>query len=80
VRALDNCKVTLEDCSIEAATAIEAGDNARVDVIGGRVRGTVSALRADGNARIDVQNAEITGPIKRGGQNARITGIEAGAR
>ena len=76
VRALDNCTVTLEHCSIEAATAIEASDNARVYVIGGHVTGTVAALRADGNARIDVQDAEITGPIDKHGQNARITGIE----
>lgn len=74
VRASGACQLTLRNCNITAATAIEASGAARVTVIGGSLNGTTASIQAGGGSTVDVQGATVTGPVARSG-GAHVNGV-----
>ena len=70
-----NCKLTLEDMNLTAATAIKAGGNAKITVTGGSVTGSKYLVDAGGNAKIDFSGVTTSGEVKTGGL-AKVTGAK----
>lgn len=71
ILASDNCELKLVGCDIVAPTAISAIGNAKVTVVGGKVRGKKAAVRASGNATVTLLDTKKKGKLRKSG-NATI--------
>jgi hypothetical protein len=73
VYARGNCRLTLEDCHITAATGIEASGNAHVIIRGGSMT-TQTFVDASGNATVDNRGGHVSGKVKKA-HNSHVTGV-----
>jgi hypothetical protein len=73
VVASGNCKLTLVNVDLTAATGIEAEGNAVVTVQGGSITATAAAVRAVGNAQVHFTGTKVSGKTEKLGA-AVITG------
>jgi hypothetical protein len=74
ITAAGNCKLTLVNVTVDAATAIEAGGNAEVTLEGGHLTGATLAVHATGNARVHATGTKLTGKTQAVG-GAKISGL-----
>lgn len=72
VRAGGEAAVTLENVAIEAATALEAADEARVTITDGRLSASGAAVVARGQAQVVLRGVEVDGPIAQD-DSAKVT-------
>ncbi|MFO0659062.1 MAG: hypothetical protein U0165_04430 [Polyangiaceae bacterium] len=61
IKAMGNCKLTLQSVEISAPTAIEALGNAEVVVTGGYIEGTTHSVSAMGNVKVNITGATVKG-------------------
>jgi hypothetical protein len=61
IKAMGNCKLTLQNVEITAPVAIEALGNAEIVVTGGTLEGTTNSVSAMGNVKITVTGATVKG-------------------
>jgi hypothetical protein len=73
VTAGGNCKLTLVNVELTAATGIEAGGNAVVTVQGGSITATALAVHALGSAQVHLTGTKVSGKTEKLG-GAVITG------
>lgn len=67
------CKVTLTNCDLTGADAIEANGSAVVVVTGGSLTGSAFAVKAMGSASVTLKGTKVTGKTQKLG-GATITG------
>lgn len=67
------CKVTLKNCDITGADAIDANGSAVVTVTGGSITGSTVAVKAMGSAKVTLSGTKVTGKLQHLG-GATITG------
>jgi len=73
IKAVANCQLTLTGVDITAATAIDAGGNAKVNMVGGSITATTNSVVAGNSAKVDCVGTKVTGKSKASGA-AKITG------
>lgn len=73
VTAGGNCQLTLTNVTINAPVAINAGGNAKVNVVGGAVTGTVNSAVVSANGSVTFTGTKVTGKSSKSG-NGKIIG------
>lgn len=71
--ATGNCHVRCDECTLSAATIVEASGNAQVTLVGGSAKGTSVLADASGNARVTISGTRaVTGRVKESA-NAKVS-------
>jgi hypothetical protein len=73
IKASANCQLTLTGVDITAATGIDAGGNAKVNMVGGSITATSNSVVAANAAKVDCVGTKVSGKSKASGA-AKVTG------
>ena len=78
ILASGNCQVTCRNCSLTAATVVQAEGDAHVTLTGGSISGTQASVVVSGDATVDVAGCGVTGAARKSGDGT-INGMTVAA-
>jgi hypothetical protein len=61
IRADGMCEVTCTGCTLSGPTVVEAHGQAKVNIVGGTIKGDSYAVRADGASKVNLTTARVSG-------------------